>query len=183
MHEGAIDQNPSYYLEPGYIYFTRTPAVIRTVVGSCVAVCLWDSRLKYGGMNHFLRPVTRDASSATPKFGNVATAALVNMMTDAGCTTKDLVAQIFGGAFPSGTTQDNVGQQNVDVAHAVLTKRGIVVASTDTGGNMGRKVVFDTSTGQLGTLKVHKLRDGDWLTGMNFRRYSTLEKGAIGLYA
>ena len=32
------------------------PAVVRTVLGSCIAVCLRDPRARIGGMNHFMLP-------------------------------------------------------------------------------------------------------------------------------
>ncbi|HON11080.1 MAG TPA: chemotaxis protein CheD, partial [Chitinispirillaceae bacterium] len=66
----------TYYLHPGYIYISRQQETIQTVLGSCVAVCLWDQSQKCGGMNHFLYPVTREATNATPRFGNVAILAL-----------------------------------------------------------------------------------------------------------
>ncbi len=149
-----------YFLEPGHIYFSKRAAVVRTVVGSCVAVCIWDTLLKYGGMNHFLKPSTKDASKATPRYGNVATAALVKMMDEAGCDRRNLVAQILGGACPKNSKE---AFENIKVARGILNKKGITILSEDTGGSIGRKVAFDTDTGQVAILKVHKIRDTDWL--------------------
>lgn len=157
-------QSVNYYLEPGYIYFTRRPASVRAVVGSCVAVCLWDRALKYGGMNHFLMPKTRQADDATPKYGNVACAALIQMMEEAGCDRSNLVAQVLGGASPEGAPRPTLGDENVAMAREVLGRKGVTVVSEDVGGSMGRKLVFDTGTGQLVVLKVHKLRQEDWLS-------------------
>jgi chemotaxis protein CheD len=155
----------SHYLEPGYVYVSRTPSTVRTVVGTCVAVCLWDSKLKYGGMNHFLHPRTSTPEQATPRYGNVATAALVRIMEEAGCKRGDLVAQILGGGAPEGSTDAELtGARNVKAARDVLDRKGIRIAAEDTGGTMGRKIVFDTGTGELAVLKVHKIRDSDWLT-------------------
>lgn len=164
MADKSLDVAPSYYLEPGYIYFTRTSSTIRTVVGSCVAVCLWDKNLKYGGMNHFLRPLAEIPDQATPLYGNVATLALLQMMADAGCQSEDLVAQVLGGASPDGDEGRGIGHENVEIARSVLHRKGVGIQSEDIGGHMGRKIAFDTSTGQLVTLKVHKLRKDDWIT-------------------
>ena len=190
MERSDLEHSPGYYLEPGYIYLTKGSVVIRTVVGSCVAVCLWDRKLGYGGMNHFLRPIIRDAESATPKYGNVATIALITMMEEAGCEAKDIVGQILGGACPQDANEADmedaeeadmgdekeadVGHENVAIARSVLQKKGIAIVSEDVGGNMGRKVVFDTETGQLMTLKVHKIRDSDWMTGLSEKQYEDL---------
>lgn len=174
MERSALEHSPGYYLEPGYIYLTKGSVVVRTVVGSCVAVCLWDRELGYGGMNHFLRPMIHEAELATPKYGNVATTALVMMMEDAGCEPKNIVGQILGGACPEDAKEADLGEQNVEMARTILKKKGIAVVSEDVGGNMGRKVVFDTEAGQLMTLKVHKIRDSDWMTGLSKEAYEKL---------
>lgn len=162
-----LAQRVNYYLEPGYIYFSRSPAIVQTVVGSCVAVCLWDRALCCGGMNHFLRPATREASEATPRFGNVAIAALIRIMEEAGCRRTDMVAQVTGGGYPEddGATPGvrEYGMANVQMAREVLGRKGIGIVSEDVGGSLGRKLVFDTSTGQLVVLKVHKIRSTDWV--------------------
>lgn len=151
-------------MEPGYIFFSRKPAAVRTVLGSCVAVCLWDRELKFGGMNHFLHPRTTEAVKATPQYGNVATAALIRIMEEAGSQRSDLMAQIVGGAAPEGVTGAHVGLDNVRVAREVLDRKGIQVVSEDTNGYVGRKLLFDTGTGQLAVLKVYKIRATDWLS-------------------
>ena len=92
----------AYLLEPGYIYVSLSPSVVRAVVGSCVAVCLWDRRRTFGGMNHFLYPAAPSRAAATARYGNVAVAALVRLMEDSGSRRGDLVAQIYGGARPQG---------------------------------------------------------------------------------
>ncbi len=152
----------AYHLQPGYIYFSSKDSAIRSVVGSCVAVCLWDKKLKQGGMNHFLYPVTKNPDEATPKYGNVATIALVQLMEEAGSQCENMVAQIVGGASPSKNA-DDIGMQNVFIARTVLEKRDINIISSDTGGNMGRKIIFDLRTGHLIVVKVHKLRASDWV--------------------
>ncbi len=160
-----IEPRASYHLESGHICFSRRATAIRTVVGSCVAVCMWDRNRKCGGMNHFMYPVTREPSKATPQYGNVATVALVKLLEEAGCERGDLVAQILGGGWPEGEAARDLGMENVEVARKVLARKGIAVISEDVGGSMGRKVLFDTGTGELAVLKVHKIRDGDWMQG------------------
>jgi chemotaxis protein CheD len=155
-------QEASYYLEPGYIYFSKRRTTVRTVVGSCVVVCLWDPALTVGGMNHFVKPSTYDKGEATPQFGNVAIAALVRIMEEAGSERTNLVAQILGGGAPASKTGRHIGVQNVDAARDMLRRKQIPVIAEDVGGTVGRKVAFDTGTGQLAVLKVHELRDSDW---------------------
>lgn len=157
-----LPHEPSYYLEPGHICCSPVQPTLHTVVGSCVSVCLWDRVLKYGAMNHFLYPATNDPNQATPVYGNVATAELVRMMVESGSKKKDLVAQILGGACPDPNRDHYIGLENVRIARQVLERKGVAIVSEDTGGIMGRKVVFDTRTGHVMTLKVHRIREEDW---------------------
>ena len=152
-----------YYLQPGYVYVSRHHEVIQTVLGSCVAVCLWDESIKCGGMNHFLFPATREQALATPKYGNAATLALIKMMLDEGSTPEDLKAHILGGGHPEELPQSGgIGDQNVTIARDIINKKGIQIIAEDVGGTVGRKIAFDIVTGHVAVLKVHKLRREDW---------------------
>jgi len=153
----------SRFLDPGYVYFTRDAVSIRAVLGSCVSITMWDRRLRCGGMNHYLYPSVLTRMQATPKYGNVAIAVLIKLMLEAGCKPRDIEAQIIGGAFPRSERGTNVGLENVRVARRFLAKRGIGVVSEDTGGSLGRKVIFDVGTGEVAVLKVHRLRRVDWV--------------------
>lgn len=157
-----VSRSSTYYVEPGYIYFSRTATQLRTVVGSCVAVCLWDERHRYGGMNHFLLPGVSEPDRATARFGNVAVAALVHIMEEAGSRRENIVAQILGGGVPAGAVKPSLGERNVLAAREALFRKQIRVISEDTGGSVGRKIVFDTGSGDLAILKVHRIREGDW---------------------
>lgn len=152
-----------YFLSPGYIYIARTPTVISAVLGSAVSVCIYDKKKKIGAMNCFLYPLIREAGKTTPIYGNVATIALIRMMLDEGSKINHLVAQILGGAYNKEVSKGrDVGSENVRIARRVLTSSGVKVISEDVGGNMGRKVVYDTYTNEVAILKVERLRESDW---------------------
>jgi len=150
-----------HYLERGAIYVSGEGA-IQTVLGSCVSVCLWDASLRCGGMNHFVYPQTTDREKATPQYGNVATLALLKLMLEEGCSPASLTAQILGGGHPEGAIE-STGGRNVEVARRVLREKGITVVSEDVGGSVGRKIVFDLTTGNVAVLKVTKIRADDWI--------------------
>ncbi len=152
----------SYFLKPGYIYVPRSPTMISTVLGSCVAVCLYDGNLKRGGMNHFPLPSTDNAEQATARFGNVATMTLIKMMVESGSSVKDLEAQIFGGAFRAQVCPVNIGQKNVAMARMILGRKKIPVLSEDAGGEKGGKVIYNTGSNEVVVIKVDKIRHGDW---------------------
>lgn len=150
-------------MEPGYIYCATEPATVHAVLGACVSVCLWDKRLCFGGINHFLFPATRDRERATARFGNVATLELLRLMERAGSKRGDLLAQILGGASPLNATGHAIGAKNVETARAILQQKRLRICSEDVGGHMGRKIVFDSLSGHVAVLKVFELRQDDWL--------------------
>ena len=160
------NETGGYLLKPGYIYITKGEELIKTVLGTCVAVCLWDRKLRLGGMTHFSHPYTKKKENATAKYGNVATSALLKMMEKAGSRREDIKAQIFGGGCPENESNET-GLKNIAAARTVLKRKGISLESEDIGGSMGRKIVFDTKTGQVAVLKVRKIRHSDWFPEAN----------------
>lgn len=152
------------FIEPGYIYLPTVPTNLYAVLGSCVSVCLWDKKLKIGGMNHFLYPSISSKEKTTSQYGNVATLQLIQMMEKAGAKTNSLLAQIIGGATPPFPAKNkDIGKRNVEIAKKILNNRGIKIVSEDVGGNMGRKIVFNSYTGHLMILKVYQIRKEDWI--------------------
>jgi len=154
--------NKEYFLKPGFIYLPVKPTAISTVLGSSVAVSLYDRSLKIGGMSHFLFPYARAKEKATAKYGNIAILALIRMLKANGAKLSKVQAQIFGGAFNAKVSNIDVGQDNFFAARQVLKDNQIKVVSEDVGGLLGRKIVFNTSTCEIVTLKVDRLRDSDW---------------------
>jgi chemotaxis protein CheD len=152
----------NYFLEPGYIFLATRPTVISGVLGSCVAVCIYDRKRRIGGMNHFQLPFTKEKHLATARYGNVATITLVRMMTENGSKHSHLEAQIIGGAHDPEMSGKNIGRENIQVARKLLTRKRIRIVSEDVGGEKGRKVVFNTHTNEVAVIKVEKLRTADW---------------------
>ena len=153
----------NYFLKPGFIYVsTQKPAVISTVLGSSVAVSLYDRKRQAGGMNHFLYPLSEDRLSATALYGNAAVPALIDLMVSSGSKIKHLEAQILGGAHNPDISPEDVGRQSVRTARRILGRKGIRVVSEDSGGSRGRKVVMNSFSGELVVVKVDRLRGGDW---------------------
>ncbi len=158
-----------YFLRPGFIYLPERPATISTVLGSSVAVSLYDKSLKTGGMNHFLFPYVTGKEKTTTLYGNVAVLTLIRMMADNGSKISKLEAQIFGGAFNTEFSKRDIGKDNFKVARNILSSKKIKIVSEDVGGELGRKIVFNTATYEIGILKVGRLRESDWYPYSNDR--------------
>jgi chemotaxis protein CheD len=140
----------------GQVVVTQEPQELVTILGSCVAVCLWDGKKLTGGMNHFLRPETvNDAKSLHG--GISATRALVKTMIRKFSHVKNIEAKVYGGAnrFFSDESFLNVGGQNVEAAKIILEEQGIPVVFHSTGGESGRKIYFNTLTGVVRVEMIH----------------------------
>jgi chemotaxis protein CheD len=145
------DKHTKHYLIPGKIFAAAQPFAISSIVGSGVAVCLWDSVNKIGGANHFMLPEGPENSENAARYGNVANPALLQRMLDLGAERKGLEARIFGGSLPSisfGGEGERLGERNVQVATHFLRLNGIRVLQIEVGGTRGRKLVFHTDDGK-----------------------------------
>jgi chemotaxis protein CheD len=143
----AAEEAPvSVYLHPGQIYAASHAALVSTILGSCVAVCLWDPGARVGGMNHFLLPQGKG-----PRYATDAMTHLIEDMTKRGAFVARMVAKVFGGACViehfTGPRKA-IGQQNADAARRFLVDHSIPVRAEQTGGRRGRKLLFHTGTGQ-----------------------------------
>jgi len=139
------------YLLSGKLAFSDSGLLIKTILGSCVSVCLWDSKNKTGAMNHFLLPVWSGRGLATPKYGNVAMEALYEKMITNGSNPDDLSAKLFGGAriYPGSGGGYDPGRENIAEAKKKLEKFDVPVTAEDIGGNQGRVVIFCTDSGDV----------------------------------
>lgn len=139
-----------HFLQPTLIYASEKPTLIQTILGSCVSVCLWDTKLHIGGMNHYMLPLWNGNGLATPKYGNIAIEKLIEKMLSLGCRKKDLVAKTFGGGKIIETNKSyhlQIGSQNIIIADEMLKSAKIPVIIQNTGGTHGRKIQFYTNTG------------------------------------
>lgn len=136
------------YLHAGQLVVSAEPAAITTVLGSCVAVCLFDPDAAVGGMNHFLLPLHVE-KERSPRFGTVAIPMLIDELLKAGARRASLRAKLFGGgsildAFRRG---GRLGDENAALAVRLLADAGIPVLEKDLGGRVGRKLIFHTDDG------------------------------------
>jgi chemotaxis protein CheD len=145
------------YLLPGDLYVSLEPCQITTILGSCVSICLWDKIGRIGGMNHFLLPTSREGAQTSSRFADVATGTLLEALQASGCRLQNLTAKIFGGAAILRTEKDyakSLGATNVVVALRLMNNAGIPVIAQETGGNQGRKVIFNTDDGSAWSRQV-----------------------------
>lgn len=146
----VVGNRKKAYLLPGQLYVSAEPCQIKTILGSCVAICLWDQWRGVGGVNHFLLPSTREGQPASLRYGDEATRVLLKLLDGLGCRPPNLCAKIFGGAalFQSRDRYGvSLGAKNVAAALTLMKSAGIPVVALETGGVQGRKLIFNTDDG------------------------------------
>lgn len=133
---------------PGEYFVTGENIVICTVLGSCIAACLWDRNLNIGGMNHFMLP-EGDSADVSGRYGSFAMEMLINEMVKLGARRESMQAKIFGGGqVMANFTTMNVGERNTDFVTQYLQTERIPIVSQDVLDIYPRKVVYFPATGK-----------------------------------
>jgi chemotaxis protein CheD len=147
----GVKEENSHYLYPAALFANQQPYVVNTILGSCVAVCLFDSIKKIGGINHFMLPIWNGKGLASPKYGDIAIEKLIEKLKSFGCNPKNFQAKVFGGGEVIDTkiATFNIGQRNIHIAKDMLDEYKIPIVAESTGGKYGRKIVYFTGTGEV----------------------------------
>ncbi|WP_054958690.1 chemotaxis protein CheD [Paenibacillus dakarensis] len=134
-----------------------------TGLGSCVGLTLYDPLLKLGGMAHVMLPsssIAREGQLNLAKYADTALPVLLTKLKDMGASHSRLVAKMAGGAqmfsFAGAGESMRIGPRNVEACKAVLEQLGIPLLAEDTGGNYGRTVELDCTTGKFTIRSVQK---------------------------
>lgn len=144
------------YLKPGEMFLPdRHAGRVLTVLGSCVAVALYDPERGMTSLCHGVYPRNAGRSpAADPRYVQDAIALMLDWYRRWGVSPAHLVAKLFGGAVPVFGTRPGqnvlgVGSSNVEAARQALSDHGVPLIAQDVGGRKGRRLVLDPSTGAV----------------------------------
>jgi chemotaxis protein CheD len=151
---------PDLNLQPGELYLARTPAILRTILGSCVSVTFWSQRLGAGALCHGVLPVCPPvwpehfSISDGSRFVDFSIRYLAQQFDALGGRRDELEVKLFGGADVLPLLNDRgdrptVGSLNSQSAIKVLAEEGFNVLASDLGGVRGRRIHFHTGTGEV----------------------------------
>jgi len=143
-------QNEAVKVLPGEYYVDNEELLVMTTLGSCIAACLWDTRARVGGMNHFMLPqLEGGAAGASGRYGLHAMELLINELQRRGASRGALVAKVFGGAqVIDGMHSMNIGMRNTEFVLDYLRTERIPVVSKDVLDIHPRKVCFLPASGR-----------------------------------
>lgn len=162
MNEDLIDL-PLIYLNPGEIYFSTEPAVVVTVLGSCLSVTMFSRRRGLGGICHGLLPQCKDQEGRKDchgeclegfKYVDCSIRRMVQLFDKQKVRRSEIEVKCFGGAdmFMRPVERPglvSIGRQNINAAEQVLKSEGLKMHVVDVGGVQGRKIFFYTNTGEV----------------------------------
>ena len=139
------------YLKQGELAIVSGGMKVFTILGSCVAVVLWDEGTRIGGANHFLLPYWNNKGLPDVRYGDIAITELHDKVILAGAVKRRIVAKIYGGASMLNLDKAvfNVGQRNIEVAKKKLIELNVPIIEEITGGSLGRKILFDPADGNV----------------------------------
>ena len=133
-------------------------------LGSCIGISLYDPQTKIGGLLHIMLPDSNQsrANENRAKFADTGIPDMLNELIRMGAAKSRLVAKLAGGsqmfAFANASDIMRVGLRNASASKEILKKLSIPIVGEDTGGNYGRTVQIDLSTG---VYKVETIDKGD----------------------
>lgn len=150
-------------LLPGEYFVSTRDRLLVTVLGSCVAACLRDTRMGIGGMNHFMLPDSDALQAAEDgaRYGTYAMEVLINHLLKLGARREHLEAKVFGGGnVLPGLTQANVGHKNAAFVESFLREENIRIAARDLADIYPRKVYFFPASGRVLVKRLRAINNG-----------------------
>nr|A9AB16.1 RecName: Full=Probable chemoreceptor glutamine deamidase CheD [Methanococcus maripaludis C6] len=145
----------------GDIGVAKSPESIETLLGSCVAIILYDRGKKVGGVAHVMLPKSRNAAEKNPgKYADTALPELLDRMTKLGARKDKLTAKLAGGAamFKCNSNTIDVGKKNIEASKEEVRKVGLRIASEDLGGDIGRTITLSLKDGSVIVRKGAELK-------------------------
>ncbi|PKL19411.1 MAG: chemotaxis protein CheD [Spirochaetae bacterium HGW-Spirochaetae-5] len=130
-----------------------SPNTLRTILGSCVGICLYDPKMKIGGLSHIMLPSSKKPSNNLKKYADTAIPLMIEEMIKIGAARDQIVAKLAGGAtmfkHSENSLMGDIGKNNILSVREILGQLKIPVLSEEVGGDYGRTIDFYLETGEL----------------------------------
>lgn len=156
---GAEEKLPEIYLQPGESRLVREPAILRTLLGSCVGVAFRVPRLGLGALCHPMlprfptKPPMPLSRAAGRRYVDFAIRELAHRFDALGARREEIEVKLFGGGDVLLTgiesNRPTVGRLNIEVAIQVLEEEGFCIMASSLGGQRGINIFFNTQTGEV----------------------------------
>ncbi len=160
----------SVYLRTGEMYFSTIPTTVTTVLGSCVSITMFDKVLRVGAICHAFLPECEKQSNCHNncqekfRFVDCSVHHMIEQFMKNKRKTADIEIKLFGGSSIMSAKSGHAcgmstGNQNIQAAIKAIKLKGLRLDTYDIGGKLGRKIIFNSDTGEVFLKRVRKLTE------------------------
>lgn len=145
------------FLQPAEFYWGGAETRIKTLLGSCVAICIWHPKLKLGGMSHCLLPSRmseeKKSDNLSGRYIDESMKLFQREIKKLGANPQEFIVKLFGGGdmfkdvFNSGGA--TVGQRNIEMARKMIDEYKMKLVAENVGGQGHRNIIFDLWSGDV----------------------------------
>lgn len=139
---------------------SQAPDILRTILGSCVGICLYDPEAMKGGLSHIMLPAIKSKTMSPHKYADSAIPILADKLVEFGARKERLTAKVVGGAtmfnIRDNSIMGEIGKNNISKVKEVLSEMKINIIAEDVGGDYGRTIDFYLETGEVKIKSIGK---------------------------
>lgn len=169
MTRSLTPKLPQVHLSPGKLIVTRESKIVVTVLGSCVAVTMFDRLSGLAAICHAMLAEPHAAAERMHggdpmrfRYMTEALPAMLDAYRRAAILPQTIEVKIFGGGNVIGESHAKdpqwIGGANLTIARRLLEDAGLTVVAENTGGRRGSKILFNTATGTVLHKHLHNPR-------------------------
>jgi len=139
-------------IAPGEVAVGNTDDELRTLLGSCVAITLWDPQRRVGAMCHVTlpsHPGIRRIDAPDTRYAEGAWAAMRKGLVKHGIDPAACACKLFGGAQVYRHARAVVGQRNLEAVAELLATEDVRVTSQHVAGTGYRELRFVIASGDV----------------------------------
>jgi chemotaxis protein CheD len=150
------------FLKPGELYISDIPTMVSTILGSCIAVTIFNKRLKTGGICHAMLPKSPYSKEhGVFRYVDSSISYMLNKFKTMGVKKDEIEVKLLGGADVIDRMNEDtasIGQKNIKTALEIIKSEGLKLVVSDVGGKMGRKLHFYTHTGKVLLKRINSVQ-------------------------
>ncbi len=156
------------FLNSGEVVISTNPQLVWTVLGSCVTIILYSSRLKASAICHAKLPeqffdktqcsdlcpetcVKNNLSQINFDYVTCAFRYMFDEFRKLSVADSEIEVSLIGGStvLHGGFEKKSVGYKNVQTAVKIIKKSGLKISKKEVGGTKGRTINIFTDSGEI----------------------------------
>jgi chemotaxis protein CheD len=142
-----------------YEVTTNGAALTTSGLGSCLGIALYDPEADVSGLIHVMLPAAEEVNDTNPaKFADTGILELLEAMEQEGADPDRVEAKVAGGSDMLDFSENGsgIGVRNFEQTEETLAELGIPIVSEDVGGDHGRSLRLEGTSGDLVVKSANK---------------------------